>query len=122
MIEFGEKFQFRCYLVSLTHGANDSTTTAFVLTVHNAWVCIIYPIIVSGFNHSGTILWEQRVWAQKDGKKWQGIDVIVQERQGVICESSTKLKTFVLTLNKNVCHFETHSREIPENVFNCTNW
>lgn len=62
--------------------------TVFVLTIHNASVYAIYQIIVLGLNHNGAILYplEHRVWAPKDGNKWQTIDIhaSVRKQQGFI--------------------------------------
>ncbi|KAK4806434.1 LOW QUALITY PROTEIN: hypothetical protein QYF61_013927 [Mycteria americana] len=80
--------------VDFTYDPTDGKATAFVLTIRNALVYTIYPIIALGLNHNGAILYpsEHRVWAQHNGNKWQTIDVnacLVREQQGFICEINT---------------------------------
>ncbi|XP_072707269.1 uncharacterized protein [Ciconia boyciana] len=120
--EFEKEFQSWWYPVNFTYDPTDSKATAFVLTICNASVCTIYPIIVLGLNHNGAILYplEHRVWAQQNGNLWQTIDVsacVVWEQQGFICESNTlKAQDICLDTEQNVCHFEVQPDEAPETV------
>ncbi|KAK4810571.1 LOW QUALITY PROTEIN: hypothetical protein QYF61_004534 [Mycteria americana] len=115
-------FQSCWYLVNFTYDPINNKATAFVLTIHNASVYTIYPIIALGLNHNGTILYplEHRVWAQRNGNKWQTVDVnacVVREQQGFICESNTlKAQDICLDTEQNVCHFEIRPYEVPETV------
>lgn len=58
-------------LVNFTYNPVTSMVTAFVLTVHNASVSLIHPIVALGLNHEGSVLYpsEHRMWAQEvEGK------------------------------------------------------
>ncbi|XP_063177384.1 uncharacterized protein LOC134508994 isoform X1 [Chroicocephalus ridibundus] len=121
-IEFERKFQSWWYLVNFTYDPTESKATAFVLTIRNASVYTIYPIIALGLNHHGAILHpvEHRVWAQQNENKWQTVDVeacISRDQQGFICERNTlKAQDICLDTNQNVCHFEIQPDETPETV------
>ncbi|KAK4823936.1 LOW QUALITY PROTEIN: hypothetical protein QYF61_008322 [Mycteria americana] len=120
--EFEKEFQSWWYPVIFTYHPTDGKATAFVLTICNALVYPIYPIIALGLNHNGAILYplEHRVWAQQNGNKWQTIDVnacIVQEQQGFICKTNTlKAWDICLDTEQNVCDFEIQPDEAPETV------
>ena len=75
--KFEREFQSWWCLVNFTYDPTDSKATAFILTICNASVYTIYPIIVLGLNHNGTVLYpmEHGVWAQQKGDKWQTVDV-----------------------------------------------
>ena len=119
---FEREFQSWWYLGNFTHNPIDHKATAFVVTIQNASVKTIYPIIALGLNHNGTVLYplEHRVWAQRNNNKWQAVEVdacMVREQQGFICESNTiKAEDFCLDTEHNVCHFEIHPKEIPGTV------
>ncbi|XP_075302889.1 uncharacterized protein LOC142365708 [Opisthocomus hoazin] len=121
-IDFEKKFQSWWYLANFTYNPIESKATAFVLTIRNASVYTIYLIIALGLNHNGTVLYpiEHRVWAKKDGDKWQTVDVdacITREQQGFICESNTlKAQDICLDTEQNVCHFEIHPDDAPNAV------
>ncbi|XP_074424622.1 uncharacterized protein LOC141735547 [Larus michahellis] len=121
-IEFEKKFQSWWYLVNFTYDPIESKATAFVLTIRNALVYTIYPIIALGLNHQGAILYpiEHRVRAQQNENKWQTVDVdacVSRDQRGFICESNTlKAQDICLDTNQNVCHFEIHPDETPETV------
>jgi len=76
-IDFEKKFQSWWYLVNFTYDPTESKATAFVLTIQNASVYTIHPIIALGLNTNGTVLYpiEHRVWAKRDGDKWQTVDI-----------------------------------------------
>ncbi|KAK4811143.1 hypothetical protein QYF61_019774 [Mycteria americana] len=120
--KFEKEFQSWWYLVNFTYDPINNKATAFVLTIHNASVYTIYPIIALGLNHNGTVLYplEHRVWAHRNGNKWQTVDVnacVVREQQGFICESNTlKAQDICLDTEQNVCHFEIRPDEAPETV------
>lgn len=75
--EFEKEFQAWWQLVNFTHYAENDKIVAFILTISNATVYNVYPIIALGLNHNGTILYpkEHKVWAHQKGGKWQTIDV-----------------------------------------------
>ncbi|XP_074875776.1 uncharacterized protein LOC142026553 [Buteo buteo] len=120
--KFEREFQSWWCLVNFTYDPTNNKATAFVLTIRNASVYTIYPIVALGLNHHGTVLYplEHRVWARQNGNKWQTVDVdacVVQEQQGFICESNTiKAQDICLDTEHNICHFEIHPDETPETV------
>ncbi|XP_075346030.1 uncharacterized protein LOC142403701 [Mycteria americana] len=113
--EFEKRFQSWCCLVNFTYDRSDTEATAFVLTIRNASVYTIYPIIALGLNRSGTVLCplEHRVW-----NKWQTIDVdacVAWEHQGFICDRNTiKAQGICLDTEQRGCPFEIHPNETPE--------
>lgn len=52
-------------LVNFTYNPMISKVTAFVLTIHNASVSLIHPVVPLRLNHQGTVLYpsEHRTWA-----------------------------------------------------------
>ncbi|XP_076212573.1 LOW QUALITY PROTEIN: uncharacterized protein LOC143169181 [Aptenodytes patagonicus] len=115
--KFEKEFQSWWYSVNFTYDPINNKATAFVLTIHNASAYTIYPTIALGLNHNGAILYslEHREWAQRNGNKWQTVDVstcVVWEQQGFICES-IKAQDICLDTEQNVCHFEIHPDEAP---------
>ncbi|XP_071884738.1 uncharacterized protein [Anas platyrhynchos] len=120
--EFEKEFQAWWQLVNFTHYSENDKIVAFILTISNATVYNVYPIIALGLNHNGTILYpkEHKVWAHQKGGKWQTIDVnacIVREQKGFICESNTlESQDICLDTEQNICHFEIHPNETLETV------
>lgn len=58
-------------LVNFLYDPVMNVVTAFVLTIHNASVSLIHPIVTLGLNHERTVLYlsEHRMWARKiEGK------------------------------------------------------
>ncbi|KAK4807908.1 hypothetical protein QYF61_011773 [Mycteria americana] len=106
--EFEKEFQSWWYPVNFTYDPTDGKATAFVLTIRNASVYAIYPIIALGLNPNGAMRYplEHRVRAQQNGNKWQTLDVnarVVQEQQGFICESNAlKAQDICLDTEQNV--------------------
>ncbi|KAK4806569.1 LOW QUALITY PROTEIN: hypothetical protein QYF61_020470 [Mycteria americana] len=123
--ELEKEFQPWWYPVHFTYDPTDGKATAFVLTIRNASVYAIYPIIVLGLNHNGAIRYplEHRVWAQQNGNKWQTIDVkacVVREQQGFLCESNTlKAQDICLDTEQNGSDFEIQPDEAPETGLVC---
>lgn len=89
--------------------------TAFVLTIRNATVYVIHPIIVIGLNHEKTILYpsEHRVWARKMSEKWHTVNLescIAREKMGFICESNTiNAQDVCLDTEQSICHFKVEA-------------
>lgn len=108
--------------LSFTCDPVNNFAPAVVLTIHNASVRTIYPIIVLGLNHSGVILYplEHRVWAQQNGTKWHtadGSSCAERERQGFIGERNTiKARGICMDTEQNTCPFERHPSETPAPV------
>uniref|UniRef100_A0A8D2P6W1 Envelope glycoprotein n=1 Tax=Zosterops lateralis melanops TaxID=1220523 RepID=A0A8D2P6W1_ZOSLA len=119
---FEREFQSWWKLVNFTYNPNTNTVTAFVLTISNASVHLIFPIIALGINHDGAILYpsKHREWARQTGEKWQTINLescIVREHQGFICESNAIIaQDICLDTEQNICHFEVHPNEAPGTV------
>ncbi|XP_042656327.1 uncharacterized protein LOC122154120 [Tyto alba] len=111
---FERKFQSWWTMVNFTYDPTTNTATAFVLTIRNATVYVIHPIIALGLNHKDTVLYpsEHRAWARKVNEKWQTVNVescITREQQGFICESNTiDAQDVCLDTEQSICHFEIH--------------
>ncbi|XP_074667533.1 uncharacterized protein LOC141917846 [Strix aluco] len=120
--EFEREFQSWWQLVNFTHYTEGDKIIAFVLTIRNASVYNIYPILALGLNHNGNVLYplEHKVWAHQKEGKWQTIDVnacTVREQRGFICEGNTlEAQDICLDTEQNICHFEIHPNETPETV------
>lgn len=99
-------------------GPITNTATAFVLTIRNASVHLIFPVI----GNDGAVLCpsEHREWAHQIGEKWQTVDLescIVREQQGFICESNAILAQDVcLDTEQNICHLEIHPNKTSKTV------
>ncbi|XP_063003945.1 uncharacterized protein LOC134413832 isoform X2 [Melospiza melodia melodia] len=91
--EFEREFQSWWNLVNFTYDPISNTATAFVLTIRNASVHLVFPAIALGLNHDGDVLYptEHRGWAHQVDDKWQTVNLetcIVRDKQGFICESN----------------------------------
>lgn len=88
--------------------------TAFVLTIHNASVSLIHPIVALGLNHEGTVLYPSghRMWAREIEGKWQTINLepcSMRKQLGYICEGIFENdKDTCLDTDQSICHFEVH--------------
>ncbi|XP_042660992.1 uncharacterized protein LOC122154684 [Tyto alba] len=111
---FERRFQSWWTMVNFTYDPTTNMATAFVLTIRNATVYVIHPIIALGLNHEETVLYpsEHRAWARKVNEKWQTVNVescITREQQGFICESNTiDAQDVCLDTEQSICHFEIH--------------
>lgn len=120
--DFEREFQSWWNLVNFTYNPLTNTATAFVLTVSNVSVHLIFPIIALGLNHDGAILYpsEHREWDRRMGEKWQTVNLescIVREQQGFICESNAIIaQDICLDTEQNTCHFEIHPNEASGTV------
>uniref|UniRef100_A0A8C3V036 Uncharacterized protein n=1 Tax=Catharus ustulatus TaxID=91951 RepID=A0A8C3V036_CATUS len=121
-IDFEKEFQSWWNLVNFTYDPSTNTATAFVLTIRNASVHSIFPIISLGLNHDGAVLYpsEHREWARQISGKWQTVSLetcITREQRGFICESNAiRAQDICLDTEQNVCNFEIHPNETPETV------
>ncbi|XP_061873044.1 uncharacterized protein LOC133628652 isoform X2 [Colius striatus] len=101
-------------LVNFTYDPITDTATAFVLTVCNASIYVIHPIIALGLNHNRTVLCpsEHRTWTQMVHGKWQTVNLepcITRKQQGLICKNSTlDAQDICLNTEQSICHFEIH--------------
>ncbi|XP_054666927.1 uncharacterized protein LOC129199870 [Grus americana] len=120
--DFEKELQSWWSLVNFTYDPVTNTATTFVLTISNATIYSIYPIVALGLNHNGTILYpsEHRVWARKMNEKWQTVNLesyIVREQQGFVCEDNAiETQDICLDSEQNICHFEVHPNENPKTV------
>lgn len=112
--DFEKKLQSWWNLVNFTYDPTTNMVTAFVLTIRNAIIYEIHPIVALGINLGGTLLYplEHRAWARKVKNEWQTVDLescIVREQQGFICESNAiNAQDICLDTDQKVCHFEVH--------------
>ncbi|XP_037995592.1 uncharacterized protein LOC119702133 [Motacilla alba alba] len=102
-------------LVNFTYNSMTNKVTAFVLTIHNASVSLIHPIVPLGLNHEGTVLYPSghRTRAREIKGKWQTINLepcSTRKQLGYICEGTLESdKDTCLDTDQSICHFETHS-------------
>ncbi|XP_064591958.1 uncharacterized protein LOC135459657 [Zonotrichia leucophrys gambelii] len=120
--EFEREFQSWWKLVNFTYDPISNTATAFVLTIRNACVHLVFPVIALGLNHDGAVLYptEHRGWARQVNDKWQTVNLescIVREQQGFICESNAiAAQDICLDTEENICHFEIRPYEDTQTV------
>ncbi|XP_063277375.1 uncharacterized protein LOC134563397 [Prinia subflava] len=120
--DFEKDFQSWWKLVNFTYDPSTNMATAFVLTIQNASVYSVFPVIALGLNHDGAVLYpsEHREWARQVGKKWQTVNLeacIVREQQGFICEGNAiRAQDICLDTEQNVCHFEVCFNKSLETV------
>ncbi|XP_050842348.1 uncharacterized protein LOC108963651 isoform X1 [Serinus canaria] len=112
--DFERDFQSWWTMVNFTYNPTIHTAAAFVLTIRNATVHAIHPIVALGLSHEKSILYpsEHRVWAWKIQEKWQTVNLepcIAQEQRGFICESNLiSAQDICLDTDQGICHFEIH--------------
>lgn len=65
--EFEKEFQAWWQLVNFTYYAENNKIVVLILTLSNATVYSVYPIIALGLSHNGIMLYpkEHKVWAIK---------------------------------------------------------
>lgn len=120
--DFEKRFQSWWNLVNFAYDPMQDSITAFVMTIAQASVCTIYPIIALGINHDGSVRYptEHREWVYRETKKWQTVDIsvcTVRAQQGFICKSNTiRAQDICLDTEQIVCDFEIHPNEKPETV------
>uniref|UniRef100_A0A8B9BUJ2 Uncharacterized protein n=1 Tax=Anser brachyrhynchus TaxID=132585 RepID=A0A8B9BUJ2_9AVES len=120
--DFERKFQSWWTLVNFTYDPTVNMATAFVITIHNATVYVIHPIVALGLNHEETVLYpsKHRTWARMVNGKWQTVNLescATWEQQGFICESSTiDARDVCLDTEQGVCHFEIHPNTSQKTV------
>ncbi|RMC10979.1 hypothetical protein DUI87_12171 [Hirundo rustica rustica] len=108
------KLQSWWTLVNFTYDPTTEIATTFVLTIRNATIYNIHPIIALGLNHENTVLYpsEHRAWARIMNEKWQTVNLescVTQEQQGFICDTNiVDAQDICLDTEQNICHFEIH--------------
>ncbi|XP_071895524.1 uncharacterized protein [Anas platyrhynchos] len=120
--DFEKKFQSWWTLVNFTYDPVVNMATAFVLTIRNATVYVIHPILALGLNHEKTVLYpsEHRTWARMENGKWQSVNLescVTREQQGFICESNTiDAQDVCFDTEQGICHFEIHPNTSQKTV------
>ena len=116
------KLQSWWTLVNFTYDPTTEMATAFVLTIRNATIDTIHPIIALGLNHERAGLYpsEHRAWGQMMNGKWQIVNLescATREQLGFICESNTiDAQDICLNNEQSICHFEIHPDTSQETV------
>jgi len=93
-------------VLSFTYDPINNKAAAFVLTIHNASVYTMYPVIVLGLNHNGAILYPLETdygpnETETIGKLLMLIhELYVNNKDLFMRVTPSKPKTFLLILNK----------------------
>ncbi|XP_064007761.1 uncharacterized protein LOC135179645 isoform X2 [Pogoniulus pusillus] len=99
-------------LVNFTHDQVLNAVIAHVLTVAEAHIEKVYPIVALGVNTNGSVVYplEHRMWARVWGGKWQSVDLeacILERGLGFICEDDAlRASDVCFDTKEGVCHFE----------------
>ncbi|XP_027758309.1 uncharacterized protein LOC114067216 [Empidonax traillii] len=99
-------------LVNFTHDQALNAVVAHVLTVAEARIEKVYPIVALGVNTNGSVVYplDHRMWARVSGGKWQTVDLeacILERGLGFICEDDAlKASDVCFDTKEGVCHFE----------------
>ncbi|XP_071413119.1 uncharacterized protein [Pithys albifrons albifrons] len=99
-------------LVNFTHDQALNVVIAHVLTVAEARVEKVYPIVALGVNTNGSVVYplDHRMWARVSDGKWQTVDLeacILERGLGFICEDDAlKASDVCFDTKEGVCHFE----------------
>jgi len=92
--KFEKNFQSWWKLLNFTYNPFNNIATAFVLTISEATVYDIYPIVALGIFLSETLVHplEHEKWARQSKNRWLTVNVetcITKEHQGYICEGNS---------------------------------
>ncbi|KAJ7403867.1 hypothetical protein WISP_148925 [Willisornis vidua] len=99
-------------LVNFTHDQALNVVIAHVLTVVEARVEKVYPIVALGVNTNGSVVYplDHRMWVRVSDGKWQTVDLeacILERGLGFICEDDAlKASDVCFDTKEGVCHFE----------------
>ncbi|KAK4818000.1 hypothetical protein QYF61_004113 [Mycteria americana] len=99
-------------LVNFTHDQVLNAVIAHVLTVAEARIEKVYPIVALGVNTNGSVVYplDHRMWARVSDGKWQSVDLeacILERGLGFICEDDAlKASDVCFDTKEGVCHFE----------------
>ncbi|XP_068023774.1 uncharacterized protein [Melanerpes formicivorus] len=99
-------------LVNFTHDQGRNAVIAHVLTVAEAHIEKVYPIVALGVNTNGSVVYplEHRMWARVSGGRWQSVDLeacILERGLGFICEDDAlRASDVCFDTREGVCHFE----------------
>ncbi|NP_001159385.1 uncharacterized protein LOC422926 [Gallus gallus] len=103
-------------LVNFTHDQVLNSVIAHVLTVVEARIEKVYPIVALGINTNGSVVYplDHRMWARVSDRKWQSVDLeacILEQGLGFICEDDAlKASDVCFDTSEGVCHFEINPR------------
>lgn len=109
-------------LVNFTHDQVLDAVIAFVLTVAEARIEKVYPIVALGVNTNGSVVYplDHRMWARVSDKKWQSVDLeacILERGLGFICEDDAlKASDVCFDTREGVCHFEINPQSNNKTV------
>nr|XP_010297308.1 PREDICTED: uncharacterized protein LOC104632952 [Balearica regulorum gibbericeps] len=109
-------------LVNFTHDQVLNAVIAHVLTVAEAHIEKVYPIVALGVNTNGSVVYplEHRMWARVSRGKWQSVDLeacILERGLGFICEDDAlKASDVCFDTKEGVCHFEINPQSRNKNV------
>lgn len=107
-----QKLQSWWRMVNFPYDPTTNIVRTVVLSIRNASLYTIHPILALGVNHEGAVFYplEHRRWAQRTGNKWHTVDLescIMQDQQGFICESNAvNTRGICLDTEQKICHFE----------------
>uniref|UniRef100_A0A8C3RGZ0 Uncharacterized protein n=1 Tax=Cyanoderma ruficeps TaxID=181631 RepID=A0A8C3RGZ0_9PASS len=99
-------------LVNFTHDQALNAVIAHVLTVAEARIEKVYPIVALGVNTNGSVVYpmDHRMWARVSDGKWQTVDLeacILERGLGFICEDDAlKASDVCFDTKEGECHFE----------------
>ncbi|XP_066405256.1 uncharacterized protein [Molothrus aeneus] len=99
-------------LVNFTHDQALNAVIAHVLTVAEARIEKVYPIVALGVNTNGSVVYplEHRMWARVSDGRWETVDLeacILERGLGFICEDDAlKASDVCFDTKEGVCHFE----------------
>lgn len=109
-------------LVNFTHDQVLDAVIAYVLTVAEARIEKVYPIVALGVNTNGSVVYplDHRMWARVSDKKWQSVDLeacILERGLGFICEDDAlKASDVCFDTSEGVCHFEINPQSNNKTV------
>ncbi|XP_059701393.1 uncharacterized protein LOC132326766 [Haemorhous mexicanus] len=99
-------------LVNFTHDQALNAVVAHVLTVAEARIEKVYPIVALGVNTNGSVVYplDHRMWARVSDGRWETVDLeacILERGLGFICEDDAlKASDVCFDTKEGVCHFE----------------
>ncbi|XP_067153359.1 uncharacterized protein [Apteryx mantelli] len=109
-------------LVNFTHDQVLNAVIAYVLTVEDATIEKVYPIVALGINTNESVVYplDHRMWARVSDKKWQTVDLeacILERGLGFICEDDAlKASDVCFDTKEGVCHFEINPQSNNKTV------
>ncbi|KAM4673958.1 uncharacterized protein AAGF69_002726 [Amazona ochrocephala] len=109
-------------LVNFTHDQVLNAVITYVLTVTEARIEKVYPVVALGVNTNGSVVYplDHRMWARVSDGKWQSVDLeacILERGLGFICEDDAlKASDVCFDTREGVCHFEINPQSSNKTV------